>query len=104
MKTKLLATLGWFAIASTACSAPAERGATLGTASARISSCSGDWTQVDSPNVGGQDNVLAAVSGSRSDDVWAVGQFAPDSNPNITLTLALHFDGAAWSIVATPNV
>jgi len=104
MKTTLLATLGWFALASTSCSAPAERGATVGTTTSRTSSCSGDWTLVDSPNVGGQDNVLAAVAGSREGDVWTVGQFAPDSNPNITLTLALHFDGGAWSIVPTPNV
>jgi hypothetical protein len=63
-----------------------------------------DWELVSSPNVGGQDNVLASVSGVASNDVWAVGQYAPDANPNITLALALHYDGTAWSIVNTPNV
>jgi len=76
-----------------------------GVASARaaLGSCSGDWSQMPSPNVGGGDNSLASVAGSAADDVWAVGQVAPDANPNITLTLALHFDGTAWSVVDTPN-
>ncbi len=69
-----------------------------------LGTCTGDWAVVTSPNVGGQDNALAAVSGSSTQDVWAVGQFAPDENPNITLTLAEHFDGSAWSVTPTPNV
>jgi hypothetical protein len=60
--------------------------------------------QVASPNVGGSDNAFAAVAGTSSQDIWAVGQFSPDANPNITLTLAEHFDGQAWSVVETPNV
>jgi hypothetical protein len=72
--------------------------------SGAIGSCTGDWMVVDSPNVGGQDNSFASVSGSSATDVWAVGQFAPDANPNITLTLAQHWDGTAWSVVATPNL
>jgi hypothetical protein len=52
--------------------------------------------------VGGQDNVLAAVAGSSARDVWAVGQFAPDANPNITNALSLHFDGSAWTVVPVP--
>ena len=61
------------------------------------------WTVVHSPNVGSGDNVLASVAGADAHDVWAVGQVAPDSDPNITLTLALHYDGSAWSVVDTPN-
>ena len=71
---------------------------------AAATACTGDWTQVESPNVGGGDNSFAAVAGTSAHDVWAVGQFAPDANPNITQTLAEHYDGRAWSVVATPNV
>src|SRR5437762_313765 len=56
------------------------------------------------PNVGGQDNVLAAVSGATPDDVWVVGQFAPDANPNITLTLTEHFNDDSWTVVPSPNL
>jgi hypothetical protein len=66
--------------------------------------CSSDWTVAETPNVGGQDNVLAAVAGASPRDVWAVGQFAPDANPNITLTLTEHFDGQSWSVVPSPNL
>jgi hypothetical protein len=69
-----------------------------------VPSCDGTWSVVQSPNSGGGDNSLASVSGSSGRDVWAVGQFAPDADPNITLTLAEHFDGQAWSLVPTPNV
>ena len=72
--------------------------------SGAVGSCTGDWLAVDSPNVGGQDNSLASASGSSATDIWAVGQFSPDANPNITLTLAEHWDGSAWSVVDTPNV
>jgi hypothetical protein len=62
------------------------------------------WTVTASPNVGGQDNVLASVAAAARNDVWAVGQFAPDANPNITQTLTEHFDGNAWTVVPSPNV
>jgi hypothetical protein len=58
---------------------------------------------VDSPNAGAQDNVLAAVAGASARDVWAVGQVAPDANPDITLTLTEHFDGDHGSLVESPN-
>jgi hypothetical protein len=76
----------------------------VGAVTAAASTCTGDWVQVTSPNVGGSDNSLAAVVGVATNDIWAVGQFSPDANPNITLTLAEHYDGIAWSVVDTPNV
>jgi hypothetical protein len=78
-------------IASSLAVIPAARGA-------------GGWTVVTSPNQGSQDNVLASVAVGAANDVWAVGQFAPDENPNITRTLVNHFDGTNWSLVASPNV
>ena len=62
------------------------------------------WTQVTSPNIGQSDNVLASVAVNAPNDIWAVGQFAPDSNPNMTLTLVNHFDGTNWLVVPSPNI
>ena len=63
------------------------------------------WTQVDSPNVShGGDNTFAAVAGRKADDVWAVGQYAPDSNVNITQTFTAHYDGRAWTAIPSPNI
>jgi hypothetical protein len=92
-------------LAAAACSAETKDSpaTSVSETSAAVSSCTGDWTLVDSPNAGSQDNALAAVAGARPNDVWAVGQAAPDANPNMTLTLALHFDGSAWSVIDTPN-
>ncbi len=68
------------------------------------SSASDDWDQVTSPNIGASDNVLASVAVNAANDIWAVGQYAPDSNPNMTLTLVNHFDGQSWLVVPSPNV
>jgi len=62
------------------------------------------WTQVTSPDIGSSDNVLHSVAANSASDIWAVGHFVPDSNPNITQTLVNHFDGTAWSVVPSPNV
>jgi hypothetical protein len=97
------ALLGLVCVAAGCGDAESQPAATTSVISAVSSSCSGDWTVVDSPNVGGQDNSLASVSGTGPSDVWAVGQFAPDANPDMTLSLALHFDGSAWSVSPTPN-
>jgi hypothetical protein len=71
---------------------------------ARAASCE-RWAQVESPNISVKgDNTFAAVDGRTPDDVWAVGQYAPDSNVNITLTFVAHYDGRAWSYVPSPNV
>jgi hypothetical protein len=61
---------------------------------------------VPSALAGTNDNSLGAVAASSPDDVWAVGNFLPDtadSNQDATLSLANHFDGTTWSAVPTPN-
>ena len=66
----------------------------------------GGWSVVPSALVGTDDNSLGAVAASSPRDVWAVGNFVPDtgdSNHDATLTLANHFDGTSWSAVPTPN-
>jgi hypothetical protein len=64
------------------------------------------WSQVATPNVGAGANQLNSVLALAPNDVWAVGFSTavppPQSAP--TLTLIEHFDGAAWSIVPSPNV
>ena len=67
---------------------------------------SGGWSVVPSPLLGTNDNSLGAVAGSAANDVWAVGNFLPDtkkSNQDATLSLAVHYDGTKWSAVPTPN-
>jgi hypothetical protein len=89
-------------VASAACSANA--GAPGETVATSASAASAGWTVVPTQNSGTGDNVLAAVSGSATNDVWAVGQIIPDDNANVTQTLAHHYDGNVWTPVPTPNV
>jgi len=61
------------------------------------------WKQVTSPNPGGatQNNDLSSVAVTSATDAWAVGDY--DSGTG-TRTLALHWDGSAWTQVTTPNL
>jgi hypothetical protein len=59
----------------------------------------GCWNVISSPN-SGLSSRLNAVTGS-GNDVWAVG-YSGDGNRSVTLTL--HWDGNAWSVVPSPNV
>jgi hypothetical protein len=60
------------------------------------------WTVVNVPNLAGQSNKLTAVAGSGPDDVWAVGEHYSCFGC-VALTLALHWDGAQWTIISSPN-
>src|SRR5204862_1571052 len=57
------------------------------------------WSVVTSPSVGTQQNFLWSVSGSSSNDVWAVGYNGPS---NARQTLTLHWDGSQWTQVQSP--
>jgi hypothetical protein len=64
------------------------------------------WTVTPSPLLGGSDNSFGSVAGSSPRDIWAVGNFLPDttnSNQDATLNLAAHYNGTKWSPVPTPN-
>src|SRR5439155_17696293 len=70
----------------------------------------GNWTFVPSPSVESVspsivvDNTLQGIEAIAPDDVWTVGYANNPSGPQYSIqTLALHWDGSAWSIVATPN-
>lgn len=59
------------------------------------------WRAEDAPTAGGADAALRGVDAAARDDVWAVGWTA---SPGGRLgTLALRFDGEAWTRVPTPN-
>jgi hypothetical protein len=59
------------------------------------------WSVVPAPEIGSRPNSLTAVAGSARDDVWAVGfHFV---SPTSSGTSVLHWNGAAWSVVPSPN-
>jgi len=63
------------------------------------------WAQAPTPSPGTRDNVLLAVSGTSSTDVWAVGWYRDLPYGNRTQhSLVLHWNGSAWSRVASPDV
>jgi hypothetical protein len=60
------------------------------------------WSHVASPNPG-KGGSLSAVSAVSSADAWAAGSYCPPSLCNREDTLLLHWNGTAWSTVASPN-
>jgi len=60
--------------------------------------CDGAFHQVASPN-GAANNYLFATAVVSANDVWAVGTY----NSPARHTLAEHWNGTSWTIVATPN-
>jgi hypothetical protein len=64
------------------------------------------WSIVSSPNGDGATSTLSAVAAIAADDVWAVGSTESDaSTPGGSGedTLIMHWDGASWSVVPSPN-
>jgi hypothetical protein len=60
------------------------------------------WSQVPGPTVTGATNtVLNAVSAASASDAWAVGRATQSL---VTSSLAAHWNGTAWTVVATPHV
>ena len=63
--------------------------------------CGLAWRTVTSPNSSNNTNILFGAAATSQSDVWAVGIYY---NQNFTSqTLILHWDGAAWTIPASPN-
>jgi hypothetical protein len=59
------------------------------------------WSLFPTPNVGGGDNALHGVDGSKSEDVWAVG-YSRHAGDRYT-TLVEHWNGTRWQVVESPN-
>lgn len=58
------------------------------------------WSLAPTPNVGSVDNVLLAVGGSSSADLWAVGYTNTAAGFQ---TLIEHFNGRSWAVTASPE-
>jgi hypothetical protein len=78
--------------------------ATMGTAALAVAEDAA-WGEVPSPNASDLQNELAGISAASGADIWAVGRYNSGRPPTVTGrdTLALHWDGASWKIVSTPN-
>ncbi len=61
------------------------------------------WSVVASPNVGALGNGLNGVAAVSANDVWAVGYYT-NSSTNMNEPLVEHWDGTAWSVVASASV
>jgi hypothetical protein len=61
------------------------------------------WSVVPTPNVGTIGSQLQSVSARANNDIWAVGNFSTSSTASGGRTLIEHFDGTAWSVVASPS-
>jgi len=64
------------------------------------------WTVQRAPALGTNDNSLGAVAAVSRRDVWAIGNFLPDtttSNQDATLAKAVHFDGTRWTETPVPD-
>jgi hypothetical protein len=64
------------------------------------------WSRVKSPNpgpsLGGMDT-LASVSADSPTDAWAVGQYCTTSSCAVQDSLIVHWNGASWAKVKSPN-
>jgi len=61
------------------------------------------WQIVSSPSVRNAYNHLIGVSGTSSNDVWAVG-YTIDDRSAAWRTLLLHWDGSQWSIIQSAKL
>src|ERR1700681_1513663 len=64
--------------------------------------CNSTWNTVISPNASAGRNVLTSLATNAPNDIWAVGFYVNGSS--VYQTLAEHWDGNDWSMIATPNV
>jgi hypothetical protein len=65
------------------------------------------WSVVPAVRLGTNDNSFGGVAAVSGSDIWAVGNYLPDtpgSNQDATLSLAEHFDGDHWTWTPTANV
>jgi hypothetical protein len=61
------------------------------------------WSLVSSPNTSAtEDNFLLSVTCASSSECWAVGAYRSANNSQLQ-TLAVRWDGTAWSIVNSPD-
>lgn len=62
------------------------------------------WSIVPSPSPDSQFNELRSVAALSANDVWAVGYRGGTKSGTPIETFILHWDGASWRQVASPNI
>jgi hypothetical protein len=60
------------------------------------------WSIVSSPSPGSGGDLTGVTTSNASNDVWAVGSYAPTGS-SLAQTLTLNWNGNAWSTVASPD-
>jgi hypothetical protein len=61
------------------------------------------WSAVSAPTLGTGHSILRAVRAVNANDVWAAGFYKPTPS-SVDNTLVLHWNGASWSQVSSPNL
>src|SRR3712207_4370796 len=64
--------------------------------------CTPGWVVIESPNPDTSNNQLKGATVISSTDAWAVGLYV-NRAANQFQNLAMHWDGARWTITPTPN-
>jgi hypothetical protein len=62
------------------------------------------WSIVSSPSPDKQFNELRGIAALSANDVWAVGYRGGTSSETPIETFILHWDGASWQQIASPNI
>jgi hypothetical protein len=61
------------------------------------------WSLVSSASYPGVSSQLSGVSARSASDIWAVGSYLPQGQGAYARTLAMHWNGSAWSVVPGAN-
>ena len=62
-----------------------------------------NWSIVPSPNGPTGDGRLYGISANSANDIWAVGEYDITSFSGFGKSLAMHWNGSAWTVVPTPQ-
>lgn len=60
-----------------------------------------NWTQIPTPDPSTTRNLLRGISGTSTNDVWAVGHYNP--TPSDQMNLVIHWDGTGWQQYFPPD-
>jgi hypothetical protein len=61
------------------------------------------WTQLPTPSPSSTNSFLTGIAAVSADDIWAVGYYSDDVS-DVQQTLILHWNGTAWTQVASPDL
>lgn len=61
------------------------------------------WSIISSPSPGLYDDMLNAITVVTAHDIWAAGSYKTAHYPLDNISFMLHWNGARWNVVKTPN-